>query len=239
MNNTSRIRTERGSAEENNNELDPFRQAFHRRRVDRRNDDISLRARRMGRHMTLLLAQRNWSTAPAALPKLLLQHFRQRHARNAPSSLRQSPRRSTSAARPSPSSERRKPGFQRAYSTANALAPPANSDCLPTISARARILTPASMRPNPIGNRRRGPRSVWYNGRSGRSPYSAPRIFRLHSRRLSGDTAAALAAGCPVVVKGHSAHPGTGEIIAEAIAAAIERTGMAAKRLQPDPGGPP
>ena len=26
--------------------------------------------------------------------------------------------------------------------------------------------------------------------------------------------AAALAAGCPVVVKGHSAHPGTGEIVA-------------------------
>lgn len=41
-----------------------------------------------------------------------------------------------------------------------------------------------------------------------------------------GDTAAALAAGCPVVVKGHSAHPGTGEIVAEAILAAIEKTGM-------------
>ena len=37
-----------------------------------------------------------------------------------------------------------------------------------------------------------------------------------------GDTAAALAAGCPVVFKGHSAHPGTGEIIAEAFATAIE-----------------
>ena len=32
-----------------------------------------------------------------------------------------------------------------------------------------------------------------------------------------GDTASALAAGCPVVVKGHSAHPGTGEIVAQAI----------------------
>ncbi|SCY69371.1 aldehyde dehydrogenase (NADP(+)) [Paracoccus tibetensis] len=41
-----------------------------------------------------------------------------------------------------------------------------------------------------------------------------------------GDTAAALAAGCPVVVKGHSAHPGTGEIVADAIAAAIEKLGM-------------
>ena len=37
-----------------------------------------------------------------------------------------------------------------------------------------------------------------------------------------GDTAAALAAGCPVVVKGHSAHPGTGEIVAQAIDAAIK-----------------
>jgi len=37
-----------------------------------------------------------------------------------------------------------------------------------------------------------------------------------------GDTAAALAAGCPVVVKGHSAHPDTGEIVAQAIDAAVK-----------------
>ncbi len=43
-----------------------------------------------------------------------------------------------------------------------------------------------------------------------------------------GDTAAALAAGCPVIAKGHDAHPGTGELAAEAIAAAIARTGMPA-----------
>ena len=41
-----------------------------------------------------------------------------------------------------------------------------------------------------------------------------------------GDTASALAAGCPVVVKGHSAHPGTGEIVAQAIAAAITACNM-------------
>ncbi|MBB3647564.1 NADP-dependent aldehyde dehydrogenase [Rhizobium sp. BK619] len=52
--------------------------------------------------------------------------------------------------------------------------------------------------------------------------------FPLAFSTAGGDTAAALAAGCPVVVKGHSAHPGTGEIIAEAIAAAIERTQMPA-----------
>ena len=50
--------------------------------------------------------------------------------------------------------------------------------------------------------------------------------FPLASSTAGGDTAAALAAGCPVVVKGHSAHPGTGEIVAEAIHAAIQKTGM-------------
>lgn len=52
--------------------------------------------------------------------------------------------------------------------------------------------------------------------------------FPLAFSVAGGDTAAALAAGCPVVVKGHSAHPGTGEIVAEAIHAAIKRTGMPA-----------
>ncbi|NUB45727.1 aldehyde dehydrogenase (NADP(+)) [Fertoebacter nigrum] len=44
--------------------------------------------------------------------------------------------------------------------------------------------------------------------------------FPLAFSTAGGDTAAALAAGCPVVVKGHSAHPGTGEIVAEAVHAA-------------------
>ena len=52
--------------------------------------------------------------------------------------------------------------------------------------------------------------------------------FPLAFSTAGGDTAAALAAGCPVVVKGHSAHPGTGEIVAEAVAAAIRRTGIPA-----------
>lgn len=50
--------------------------------------------------------------------------------------------------------------------------------------------------------------------------------FPLAFSTAGGDTAAALAAGCPVVVKGHSAHPGTGEIVAEAIHAAITALGM-------------
>jgi len=50
--------------------------------------------------------------------------------------------------------------------------------------------------------------------------------FPLAFSTAGGDTTAALAAGCPVVVKGHSAHPGTGEFIAEAIHAAIARCGV-------------
>ncbi len=45
--------------------------------------------------------------------------------------------------------------------------------------------------------------------------------FPLAFSVAGGDTASALAAGCPVVVKGHSAHPGTGEIVAQAISAAL------------------
>ena len=50
--------------------------------------------------------------------------------------------------------------------------------------------------------------------------------FPLAFSTAGGDTAAALAAGCPVVVKGHGAHPGTGEIVAEAIHAAINKCNM-------------
>ncbi len=50
--------------------------------------------------------------------------------------------------------------------------------------------------------------------------------FPLAFSVAGGDTAAALAAGCPVVVKGHSAHPGTGEIVAQAIDTAIKATGV-------------
>ncbi len=49
--------------------------------------------------------------------------------------------------------------------------------------------------------------------------------FPLAFSTAGGDTAAALAAGCPVIVKGHSAHPGTAEIVAEAIHAAVQKSG--------------
>ncbi|MEN3745689.1 aldehyde dehydrogenase (NADP(+)) [Sphingomonas sp. HF-S3] len=50
--------------------------------------------------------------------------------------------------------------------------------------------------------------------------------FPLAFSTAGGDTASALAAGCPVIVKGHSAHPGTAELVAGAINRAAEKTGM-------------
>lgn len=52
--------------------------------------------------------------------------------------------------------------------------------------------------------------------------------FPLAFSVAGGDTASALAAGCPVVVKGHPAHPGTGELVARAIAAAVASSGLPA-----------
>jgi len=43
-----------------------------------------------------------------------------------------------------------------------------------------------------------------------------------------GDTASALAAGCPVIVKGHSAHPNTGAMIGSAIDKAVKAAGLPA-----------
>ena len=41
---------------------------------------------------------------------------------------------------------------------------------------------------------------------------------------VGGDTASALAAGCPVIVKGHPSHPGTSELFAAAVLAALHET---------------
>lgn len=50
--------------------------------------------------------------------------------------------------------------------------------------------------------------------------------FPLAFSVAGGDTASALAAGCCVVVKGHPAHPGTSELVAGAILAAIREAGL-------------
>ena len=50
--------------------------------------------------------------------------------------------------------------------------------------------------------------------------------FPLAYSTAGGDTAAAFAAGCPVIVKSHPMHAGTGELVASAIIRAAEKTGM-------------
>ncbi|MFN8341863.1 MAG: aldehyde dehydrogenase (NADP(+)) [Cyclobacteriaceae bacterium] len=50
--------------------------------------------------------------------------------------------------------------------------------------------------------------------------------FPLAYSTAGGDTASALAAGCPVIVKGHPAHAATSQMVADAILRAAKKTGM-------------
>lgn len=50
--------------------------------------------------------------------------------------------------------------------------------------------------------------------------------FPLAYSTAGGDTASALAAGCPVIVKAHPAHAGTSELVAGAINKALEKSGL-------------
>ncbi|MCH4564024.1 aldehyde dehydrogenase (NADP(+)) [Halomonas sp. EGI 63088] len=50
--------------------------------------------------------------------------------------------------------------------------------------------------------------------------------FPLAFSVAGGDTASSLAAGCPVVVKAHSAHPGTSELVGRAVQQAVAQCGL-------------
>jgi 2,5-dioxopentanoate dehydrogenase len=50
--------------------------------------------------------------------------------------------------------------------------------------------------------------------------------FPLAFSVAGGDTASALAAGCPVIVKAHSAHPGTSALVGQALQQAVTACGM-------------
>lgn len=50
--------------------------------------------------------------------------------------------------------------------------------------------------------------------------------FPLAFSVAGGDSASALAAGCPVIVKAHGAHPGTSELIGHAVARAVNACGL-------------
>ena len=50
--------------------------------------------------------------------------------------------------------------------------------------------------------------------------------FPLAFSVAGGDTASALAAGCPVIVKAHGAHPGTSELVGRAVVQAVKQCGL-------------
>ncbi|MGN8130917.1 aldehyde dehydrogenase (NADP(+)) [Paenarthrobacter sp. 22069] len=50
--------------------------------------------------------------------------------------------------------------------------------------------------------------------------------FPLAFSTAGGDTASALAAGCPVVFKAHNAHPGTSELVGQAVTKAVRDAGL-------------
>jgi 2,5-dioxopentanoate dehydrogenase len=52
--------------------------------------------------------------------------------------------------------------------------------------------------------------------------------FPLAFSVAGGDTASALAAGCPVIVKAHDAHPGTSELVGRAVTDAVRAAGLPA-----------
>ena len=52
--------------------------------------------------------------------------------------------------------------------------------------------------------------------------------FPLAFSTAGGDTASALAAGCPVIVKGHPSHPGTGALVARELSLAVADAGLPA-----------
>jgi alpha-ketoglutaric semialdehyde dehydrogenase len=69
--------------------------------------------------------------------------------------------------------------------------------------------------------------------RSRRVPLGPVAVFAASNFPLAfsvagGDTASALAAGCPVVVKAHEAHPGTSEIVAAALTRTVAAAGLPA-----------
>jgi len=62
--------------------------------------------------------------------------------------------------------------------------------------------------------------------------------FPLAFSTPGGDVASALAAGCPVIVKAHPAHPGTSELVARAILQAVSEAGLPDGTFSMLHGGP-
>src|SRR5436309_2141431 len=83
---------------------------------------------------------------------------------------------------------------------------------MPAIQPRAKRWSPAFSRP---------PRRK-LNSRFNSQPSNFPLAFSV----AGGDTASALAAGNPVIVKAHGAHPGTSEMVGRALQDAVRHCGL-------------
>lgn len=81
-----------------------------------------------------------------------------------------------------------------------------------------------------LPDRQPAPRPDIRMGRIGLGPVAVfgASNFPLAFSVAGGDTASALAAGCPVVVKAHPGHPGTSALVAEAVDRAVARCAMPA-----------
>ena len=135
-------------------------------------------------------------------------------------------RRGARAAVPSP-----KRVCPKAGSPARSAAPPGSCGCSPPCCAKAAGTAPASIPPNLTAPRHRAPTSGSARSRWDPSPSSAPATSRSRSPSPGGDTASALAAGCPVVVKAHDAHPGTSELVGRAVTDAVAAAGTARRHV--------
>ena len=154
------------------------------------------------------------------------------------------PRHHLRAARPVPRSHRRQHrGRQRRHhrprhrrvrpsaapaSPARSAAPPASSASSPASSAKAAGTAPASTPPSPTAPRCPAPDIRQRSVPLGPVAVFGASNFPLAFSVAGGDTASALAAGCPVVVKGHDAHPGTSELVGRAITDAVAAAGLPA-----------
>ena len=136
--------------------------------------------------------------------------------------LRPSPTGSKRMTKSSPAASSR-PVSRRRGSQASGPALAVNCDCLRRSGRRQ--LGGRADRPSriPIASHSRSRTSARCGGPLGPVAVFCASNFPLAFSVAGGDTASALAAGCPVVVKAHHAHPGVAELVGGAVVAAVPR----------------
>ena len=151
---------------------------------------------------------------------------------SAPSSSRRSPTNIEAIANDARRARRRRkrPSRRRA-SPARSAAPPGSCACSPASCARAAGTARASTPRCPIAPRCPAPTFASASIPLGPVAVFGASNFPLAFSVAGGDTASALAAGCPVVVKAHDAHPGTSELVGRAITDAVAARGLARGHL--------